>query len=234
MTLALLTRTLVDGLLEALFPTRCAGCELPGELLCSRCREALPLIDPATACPRCFAPYGWLVCTECWDTDLVIDSAVAVGLLDRPLSRCVTIYKDAFEKRLSEELGALLAAAVTQRWDEGFADAIVPVPASADAIRRRGYDHVSLLADSIARHTGIPCLRLLAHAGAVDQRSLSREERMANVEEAFEVRIATPCPDRVLIVDDVMTTGATMRAAALAVKAAGAVEVRAGFVARAW
>jgi len=239
--LAPLPRMLIDGLLEALFPTRCAGCDLPGGLLCARCREALPRIDPATACPLCFAPYGWLVCTECWDTDLGIDGAVAVGLLDRPLSRCVTLFKDSSEKRLAEQLGGLLADAAIGRWGDRvpsrphpIADAIVPVPASAEAVRRRGYDHMSLIAQSVAQDTGIPCLHLLSHAGAVDQRALSREERMANVAGVFEVRAEASCPDRVLVVDDVMTTGATMRAAALSVREAGALEVRAGCVARAW
>ncbi len=215
--------TLFDALLETVFPTRCAGCELPGELLCGACRDALPLIDARTACPRCYAPYGWLVCTECWDADLGLDAAVAVGLLERPLSRAVTLYKDAFERRLAEVLGEMLAEAVVARWSPGapdphlIAEAIVPVPASMRAVRRRGYDHALLLAESVSRHTGVPCEPLLRHVRSADQRHLSRAERLSNVTDAFEVASDTGrVLDRVLIIDDVLTTGATMKAAATA------------------
>ena len=232
---------LFDALLETVFPTRCAGCELPGELLCRECRETLPLIDARTACPRCYAPYGWLVCTECWDTDLGLDAAVAVGLLERPLSRAVTLYKDAFEKRLAEVLGELLAEAVVARWSGSatdthrIAEVIVPVPASARAVRRRGYDHALLLAESVSRHTGVPCEPMLRHVRSADQRALSRADRLANAAGAFEVASeAGRVLDRVLIIDDVLTTGATMKAAAAALRGAGATEVRAGFLARAW
>jgi predicted amidophosphoribosyltransferase len=259
-------------MLEAVFPTRCAGCEMPGVLLCDACLDALPHIDASTACPRCAAPYGWLVCTECWDVDLGIDAAVAVGLLERPLSRCVTIYKDAHERRLAAVLGRLLAEEVLSRWrpkcagnedprpsrvpPSRVADAIVHIPASVRAVRARGYDHALLLAQSVADHTGVPCVPLLAHVRSADQRALSREERLTNVAGAFEVveavsvtgperfpdhapahggpSPASRVPDRVLLIDDVLTTGATMSAAATALRAAGVREVRAGFLARAW
>lgn len=245
-----------DAMVEVLFPTKCAGCDLPGELLCSKCREALPRIDPVRACPHCCAPYGWLVCTECWDTEVGLDRAVAVGVLDRPLSRCVTIYKDAHERRLSGVLGELLADEIQARWGSPLArppaqspvaDVIVPIPASAKAIRRRGYDHTLLLADSVSRHSGIPCVAALEHVRSADQRSLSREERLANMQHAFVLSAATtlgqgvatapsalPIPDRVLLIDDVMTTGATLSAAAALLRKGGAREVSAGFLARAW
>lgn len=249
---------LAEAMLELLFPTKCAGCDLPGELLCGSCRETLPRIEPSTACPHCFAPYGWLVCTECWDADLGLDGAVAVGVLDRPLSRCVTIYKDAHERRLAQVLGELLAIEVRARWGgpvagpsapSPIADIVVPVPTSAKAIRERGYDHTLLLATCVSARLEIPCVALLEHVRSADQRSLSREERFVNMGEAFALspaahrawavttsnsRPANHILDRVLLVDDVMTTGATLSAAANLLRQGGAREVRAGFVARAW
>ncbi|NTU89736.1 MAG: hypothetical protein HGA54_07520, partial [Actinobacteria bacterium] len=54
-----------EGFLELAWPARCVGCDLPGTLLCADCEGSLPLIDVATACPSCGAPYGVVVCTEC-------------------------------------------------------------------------------------------------------------------------------------------------------------------------
>jgi len=56
---------LLEGLLELLCPTRCAGCDMPGQVLCGSCHAALPQIERASACVRCGAPFGHLVCTEC-------------------------------------------------------------------------------------------------------------------------------------------------------------------------
>ncbi|MDZ4064605.1 MAG: ComF family protein, partial [Coriobacteriia bacterium] len=71
---------LLEGLLETICPTRCAGCELPGSLLCVSCRDAVASIAPGYPCPRCAAPFGWLVCTECWNQELAFDATCAVGL----------------------------------------------------------------------------------------------------------------------------------------------------------
>jgi ComF family protein len=246
--LEVLLGSLLETVLDAVFPPRCAGCELPGELLCGACRESLSLIEAAWACPRCAAPYGWLVCTECWDVDLGLDGAVAVGVLERPLSRSISIYKDAHETRLADVLGALLADAAQARWEEArIAEAVVPVPAASRAVRTRGFDHALLLAEAVARRLAVPCMPMLRHVRSADQRALSRTERLANMEGAFELagpagntapdrvpHVGDAPPDRVLLVDDVFTTGATLQAASTVLRSAGAREVRAGVLARAW
>jgi ComF family protein len=227
----------LDAVLDAVFPPRCAGCELPGELLCGACRESLPLIEASWACPRCAAPFGWLVCTECWDVELGLDGAVSVGVLERPLSRSITIYKDAHETRLADVLGVLLAEAARSRWAEArIAEAVVPVPTASRAVRARGFDHAMLLAEAVSRLVGVPCVPMLRHVRSADQRTLSRAERLANMEGAFELShpVGDTVPDRVLLVDDVFTTGATLQAAAAALRSAGVREVRAGVLARAW
>ena len=222
----------LDALLEAIAPTRCAGCDLPGTLLCATCDSDLPLLDHAHACPRCAAPHGWIVCTECWDSELALDGATGLGTLERPLSRCVTLYKDAGERRLAAVLGGRLGELLVAR--DVHADVVTPVPASAAAVRRRGFDHAALLARETAQVCGLECRSLLVHQDSGDQRELGRMERRANASEAFVVRSGTHVPDSVLLVDDVLTTGATLDAAARTLKQAGALEVGAGVVARAW
>lgn len=223
---------LLDTLLDLIAPTRCAGCELPGAVLCDRCRAACASIDPRWACPRCGAPYGFLTCTECWDRELRFESAVALGVLERPISRAVTLYKDANERRLAAEFGRLLAVAL-EPW-AGWGECVVPIPASRAAIRRRGFDHAELLATALAAELGLPCTRALVHLRALDQRGLSRLQRGANAAGSLAPAPGVRVPDRAILVDDVLTTGATLDAAASVLLGIGALEVRAAVLARAW
>lgn len=221
-----------SSLLELLLPTRCAGCDLPGELLCEECREALPLIAAEWACPRCGAPFGHLVCTECWKAEPAFAAGVCVGSLSAPLSRCISLYKDAGERRLGALLGDMLGTAVGA-WRE-WPQAVVPIPPSEIALRTRGFDHTAVIGSRVSAILGVPLLHALASAGARDQRVLGRTERRLNVEGAFVATDVSPLPQRILVVDDVMTTGATLDAAAAVLLAAGAEVVRVGAVARAW
>lgn len=220
------------SLLELLLPTRCAGCDLPGELLCEECRSALPVIESRWACPRCGAPFGHLVCTECWRAEPAFEAGVCAGSLEPPLSRCISLYKDAGERRLGVVFGDMLAAAAEQ-W-HGWPHAVVPVPASAAALRRRGFDHTASIASRVADALEVPLLQALASAGAKDQRELGRAARRENVAGAFVATHSDHLPAHILLVDDVMTTGATLDAAASALLAQGAEVIRVGAVARAW
>lgn len=223
---------LVEGLLESVFPTRCAGCDMPGELLCAPCRARLRRIDAGGACPRCGAPYGHIVCTECWETEYAFSQAVAVSSLERPLSRVVTLYKDGGERRLADLLGDMILDAV-RPW-AGWPQAVVPIPATRRAVRERGFDHVELLARRVAGGTGTPLVRALDAPRARDLRRLGREQRRVEVADAFSIAEGVKVPPRVLLLDDVFTTGATLDAAARTLLDAGAEAIRAAVVSRAW
>lgn len=222
---------LLEGFAELFFPTRCAGCEMPGALLCDTCREALPLVSAADACPRCGAPYGALVCTECWDREWEFEAALSLGEFEAPLARAVALHKDAAERRLGAVLGALLAERVAQSWP-AWGEAVAFVPATPAALRRRGFDHGRAIAHEVAHTLEVPLLDALARASVRDQRALGREDRARNVAGSFSAVGALP--GRVLLCDDVFTTGATLDAAAATLIAAGAGAVRCATVARAW
>jgi len=222
---------LLEGLAELVFPTHCAGCELPGAVLCDACREALPRVSAECACPRCGAPFGALVCTECWDREWAFEAALSLGEFAAPLARAVVLHKDAGERRLGPALGELLAEQVALRWP-GWPDAVTFIPATRAAVRRRGFDHGRGIAETIAATLGVPLLELLERSAALDQRVLGRVERARNVAGSFSAREVSAV--RVLVCDDVFTTGATLDAAAGVLLDAGVVAVRCATVARAW
>jgi len=222
---------LLAGLAEVLSPVRCAGCDLPGSLLCAPCRAALPLIPSAESCPRCGAHTTARRCTECPGREFAFGGAACAGILDGPLSRMLSLYKDAGERRYAPILGALAADAAA-RW-RGWPDAVVPIPSTRAARARRGFDHVVPLAGPVAAALEAPLLECLRAARRLDQRGLGREERRTNMAAAFVTLPVDAMPRRVVLVDDVMTTGATLDAAARVLTNAGVDAVRAVSVARA-
>ncbi len=239
-----------EGLLELIAPTRCGGCELPGVLVCDACASDMPLIRQDSACPRCGAPDGRGVCAECEGIRLAFSGARCAALLGTPLSRIVTVYKDGGERRLAAPLARIAVLAVEAVLSDATSTrprtrqpdvdggpgpgswTLVPVPASKRAIARRGFDHCERLAGELGEVCGLPVASVLARRGGRDQRGLGREQRRANAADAF-VAVTAEIPGRALLVDDVVTTGATVDAAARVLLDAGSEEVRAAALARA-
>jgi len=216
---------------DVLWPPRCAGCDLPGTLLCDRCRDRLPLIDRTHACSRCGAPDGDRGCAECGRSTFAFAAARCAGVLEWPLSRMVTLHKDSAELRLTPLLARLAADAAGEWLD--WADGVAVLPASPGAYGRRGFDHGALLTAEFARIGSLPALDILRALPRRDQRQLSRRGRADNATASIVAIPHAHVPARVLMLDDVMTTGATLDAAAVALLGAGAREVCAVAVARA-
>lgn len=226
---------------ETLWPTRCAVCDLPGDVLCATCRRDLAHLDWWRACPRCGAPFGRVQCSECNAVMLAasgrdepsFDGCASAVVYDDAAARIVRTWKDAGERRLVEDMADLMAAVVPPSW-RAERPAVVPVPATSAAVRRRGFDHGSELASAVASRIGTPVCPLLARPRSRDQRALARRGRIANMEGRFLALPGANAPDAALIVDDVFTTGSTIFAAADAVRAAGAHRIYALTFARVW
>jgi len=196
------------------------------ELLCTACRSELPRLA-GELCPRCALPSpAAAVCGRCLAEPPAYDATTAALAYDFPADALVHALKFRGELALAPFLGKLLSGAVQ---DETI-DRIVPVPLSAARLRSRGYNQ----AVEIARHLAggkldvDACVR---HQDAAPQTGLPWDERRRNVRGAF--RCPRPLAGaRVAVVDDVMTTGATLEEVARTLKRAGAARVVNWVVAR--
>lgn len=215
------------GAAELIWPTRCVGCGREGSLLCEDCRAGLAWIDQRWSCPDCGAPYGWLSCTEC-ARDWPLDSCICAFSFEGAPKRMVTAFKDSYETRLAPVIAAAMATAVDESlsWRglpeaEAAFDAVSFVPATAAAYRRRGFDHMLLVAHALGSFLGLPVADVLARSSERDQRALGREERSANLAGSV-VCIEDVSGMRILLADDVVTTGASMSECARALVGRGA------------
>ncbi len=230
---ALLTlgREALEVITETLWPTRCGACDKPGNLLCETCESILPFIDACTACPRCGAAYGRIQCCECNAVMLASSGrevlpfnrmASAVELRD-DTHRIISVYKDSGEQRLAEIIAAIMARYIAPEWICGAT--VTCIPATTAAMHRRGFDHAELLATSLASRIGLDFQKLIARPHTRDQRQLSRRMRLANMNRIMSLADDAHVPPKVIVVDDVCTTGATLYAAADALRDGGACEL---------
>ena len=207
---------MLGALADLVLPRTCAGCGLPGAVLCRRCRMLLARPHPAT--PRRF-PDGF-------------PPAAAAGVYAGPVRTALIAFKERGRAELAQPLGTALALAVaavvsavpgSRRPVE-----LVPVPSTPAAVRTRGRDHVrELTAVAVAelRAAGVEAsaVRLLRRRGRVrDSAELSVAQRRANLAGSFlvDLRVQMPPGMRLVVVDDVVTSGATLTEAAGALERA--------------
>ncbi len=218
-----------EKLLDLILPQRCVACDVLGAQLCATCLERLPRIR-APLCARCGAPTEWPVerCRECSGRRLAFASARAAVAYDESVRSFVRAWKEQGLRRLVELAAELVVEAVPRP----NAEALTFVPPDWDRRLKRGHHPPERLAHELGHAWGLRVEPLLAHARRIEhQRGLPRNERRRNVAGAF--RATARVPSRVVLVDDVYTSGATANAAASALRAAGARRVEAVTLARA-
>jgi ComF family protein len=243
-------RTMARTALDILFPRRCAACRvfLPAperhspvdameaftaavsRVLCRTCAARLvPLTGPI--CTRCGKPFIGPDqpdhrCGDCLRKSPAFATARAFGIYDGPLMALIRRLKFDRRLELAEPVGRLLGCARERAWPEAIFDRVTVVPLHPRRFRKRGYNQVML---PIRRWTGFAggavldreLLRRIRHTPP--QSGLGRAEREQNIRGAFAVRPGCRLTgERILLVDDVYTTGATVNACAAVLVSAGA------------
>ncbi|MBI4577173.1 MAG: ComF family protein [Planctomycetes bacterium] len=234
---------LLDGLRDVLWPLRCLACglevevEVPWEGLCADCARDVVQVAPGSACPRCALPSpGGAPCGPCrLGRDPPFERAMAATIYMGTVARLVRRGKFGRDPLAFRPLAAMLVEGVERQTRGMEADLVVPVPLSARRRRWRGFDQAEVLGRALARHRGLPLgVRVLVRRrDTPPQASLGARERLRNLRACFRVvRPDRVKGSRVLLVDDVLTTGATASACARALRTAGARGVEVAVVAR--
>lgn len=236
-------RELVRGFDRLIYPPHCLVCSAPFDpqgphSLCPPCLQALSS-DPFPACPRCCSSIGPHVatddgCSRCRGERFAFDGGRRFGVYDGRLKDAVLQMKTLSGESLAETLGLIWAARDRQAFEELGPDVVIPVPLHWRRRVARGYSQSAAVASFLARGLDRPfngawLRRVKATPKQFTQSPTARRE---NLKDAF--RTTWRCRvrgKRVLLVDDVLTTGATCHEAAKALKAAGAAQVWAAVLA---
>ena len=228
------TPSLAAQALDLLFPVRCAGCGKIGVLWCASCQAAVHAV-PQPVCVRCGLPQPRAGrCALCAVGEFHVSAIRAAALYAEPLSTAIHRFKYEDRPELHAPLGGLMITYWQGR--TVTADLVVAVPLHENRLQTRGFNQSQLLAETLCAGTGLPLLRpgvLVRHRETQQQMLLGPAERHSNVDGAFGWQGPDLSGCKVLLVDDVATTGSTLEACAAALLAAGASKIWALTVARA-
>lgn len=211
---------MIDRLLSFVAPHHCCGCGKIGSLLCSNCEYDI-ISEPFETCVSCDEQLAGAkgVCQGC---SVAYDRAWCVGRRQDTLQHLIGNYKFTNAKAAHHSLALLLDKRLPLLPDTTI---IVPIPTVSSHIRQRGYDHMLRMAKTLGRFRNIPVSTALERQTSTKQRDASRSVRIKQAKAAFICNRPLDPDVTYLLLDDVVTTGATVNYAAATLKAAGATTV---------
>ena len=204
-------------MLDLLLPQRCVVCGRGGTQLCPGCLADMPRVE-RPLCERCGLPTAWPVrrCRECAGRRLAFASARAAVRYDDAVRSFAAAWKERELRRLAGGAVSVVLEVVSPP----RAEAVTFVPPDPERGLKRGHHPPQRLAEALAQSWELPLVAPVRRRAAKRQRGLSRAERRRNVAGVFEAR--GEVPRSLVLVDDVFTSGATVNAAASALRRAGA------------
>jgi ComF family protein len=207
--------TILESLLSVVAPHLCSGCGRVGGTFCNNCKYDI-IDEPYADCILCekASPSG--VCAE---HKVAFNQAWVVGYRSGGLQRLIGGYKFRHMKAASVDLADLLNMTLPQL---PVGTIIVPIPTTPAHIRERGYDHMVLIAMQLGRLRHLPVQQLLQRDNMLIQHHVGRKDRLKQAKTAFRVEGVIDADAIYLILDDVVTTGATISQAAYLLHRAGA------------
>ncbi len=224
-TLKNMALSLKERTLDLLFPPKCLGCGKEGTFLCSECHESLPRLLPPF-CERCAQPTKRTrFCARCVRSPLAIDGIRAPFLMEGAVRQMVHRFKYNDLRALAPVIASLLADYLDSsplQWD-----VLMAVPVHRRRERQRGYNQSALLVRELSRLLQAPVVTGLVRIkdSPPQAKSQNMEERRANVQDAYLFKGESLTGKRVLLLDDVCTTGSTLDACSRVLKASGASQV---------
>ncbi len=234
---------MLQSLISLFYPPFCLQCRAaiePNQFLCENCEPSALRIRPPF-CQACSEPFDGAIsstfaCANCANRTLHFETAVSAYRSRGVVRRAVHELKYDEQIQLRHLVGSWLDAALDDDRLAGRTfDLIVPVPLHSARRRERGFNQAEVLARIVAARRSIPCQPALKRVRyTTTQTAFDRTERMKNLHDAFRLRKKADVRDlHVLLIDDVLTTGATLSECARVLKAAGAASVCAATAARA-
>jgi competence protein ComFC len=235
-SLSIKYHVLISGFLNILYPSQCPACGNPSDIfrtspICSGCWSKIKRFA-GPSCALCGVPFASeyaAVCGQCMTKKPPFSKVIFYGIYDGVLAEAINQLKFHDVRRLSKPLGTLLLDC-----ELPVIDAILPVPLSVKGLRKRGFNQSLLMARVLSKNLQVPLYMnvLSKKKETLPQIGLSKQERLANLKNAFEVK-GDIKGLRLLLIDDVMTTGATVTECSKVLMKAGAQEVTVLTLARA-
>lgn len=217
---------MIDSLMQFIAPHSCCGCGYLGTLLCEECKNDI-VSEPFSQCLVCLRPTsGANLCMRC-RLDTLYENAWCIGTREGALKGLLDRYKFDSARHAGQEIGSLLATRLPVLPQHLV---VVPVPTSAGHHRARGFDHTALFGKHLAFLTGLPYREVLASDRTDTQHFKNRSQRHVAAQTGLRVRRTVP--EHILLIDDIYTTGSTLRACAALLCQNGAVSVSVAVVAR--
>lgn len=208
---------IIDHIIGVVAPHSCLGCGYEGALLCRDCLRRLPAVPP-----RCYhcrqASVDFRTCQNCRAASQ-LHAVYTATVYDGPAKDMVWQLK--FQG--AQTAARIMARQMNRVLVKDNPACVVPVPTATSRVRRRGYDQARLLARQLARHSRLPYVEVLKRQGQAHQVGANQEQRLRQLQNAFRAcNLSVVRGRRLILVDDVVTTGATLEAAASVLRAAGA------------